>query len=120
MVRFGPKLERRQLVLFRAVDIGAELFAMTAACVRANMLRKQGAHEAEALADLFCRAAEQRVGRLFENFYGQYDAEMYRVAQQVMRGEHAWLETGIIPMTDEHAAGANLAQTSVRFVKSGV
>ena len=120
MVRFGPKLERRQLVLFRAVDIGAELFAMTAACVRANMLRKQGAHEAEALADLFCRAAEQRVGRLFENFYGQYDAEMYRVAQQVMRGEHAWLETGIIPMTGEHAAGANLAQTSVRFVKSGV
>jgi alkylation response protein AidB-like acyl-CoA dehydrogenase len=120
MVRFGPKLERRQLVLFRAVDIGAELFAMTAACVRANMLRKQGAPEAEALADLFCRAAEQRVDRLFENFYGRYDAEMYRIAQQVMRGEHAWLETGIIPMTDEHAAGANLAQTSVRFVKSGV
>jgi alkylation response protein AidB-like acyl-CoA dehydrogenase len=120
MVRFGPKLERRQLVLFRAVDIGAELFAMTAACVRANMLRQQGAHEAETLADLFCRAAKQRVDRLFENFYGRYDAEMYRIAQQVMRGEHAWLETGIIPMTDEHAAGANLAQTSVRFVKTGV
>ena len=69
-----------------------------------------------------CSAArrEQRVDQLFENFYGEYDAEMYRIAQQVMRGEHAWLETGIIPMTDEHAAGANLAQTSVRFVKSGV
>ena len=42
MVRLGPKLERRQLVLFRAVDIGAELFAMTAACVRARMLAKEG------------------------------------------------------------------------------
>ena len=28
---------------------------------------------------------------------------MYRVAQQVMRGEHAWLETGIISLLDEHA-----------------
>src|SRR6476620_12255723 len=42
MVRLGPKLERRQLVLFRAVDIGAELFAMAAACVKANALAKQG------------------------------------------------------------------------------
>jgi hypothetical protein len=120
MVRFGPKLERRQLVLFRAVDIGAELFAMTAACVRANMLRKQGGHEADALADLFCRAARQRIDRLFENFYGHYDAEMYQVAQQVLRGEHAWLETGIIPLTEDHSPGANLGQTRALFVKTGV
>ena len=40
MVRLGPKLERRQMVLFRAVDIGAELFAMSAACTRAQMLAK--------------------------------------------------------------------------------
>src|SRR5207248_109285 len=54
MVRLGPKLERRQLVLFRAVDIGAELFAMAAACVKARMLTKQGNADANALADLFC------------------------------------------------------------------
>jgi alkylation response protein AidB-like acyl-CoA dehydrogenase len=117
MVRFGPKLERRQLVLFRAVDIGAELFAMTAACVRANMLTKQGNHEAEALADLFCRAASQRIDRLFQNFYGSYDAEMYRIAQQVLRGEHAWLETGIISLIDDDLGSVTLAQTQARVVR---
>ena len=101
MVRFGPKLERRQMVLFRAVDIGAELFAMAAACVRAKMLTEQGNLQATALADLFCRAARRRVDELFENFYGSFDGEMYRVAQQVLRGEHAWLEEGIVGLLGE-------------------
>jgi len=117
MVRFGPKLERRQLVLFRAVDIGAELFAMTAACVRANMLKKRGQPEAEALADLFCRAAVQRIDRLFENFYGSYDAEMYRIAQQVLRGEHSWLETGIVSLINDDFGSVTLAQTQARVVR---
>jgi len=106
MVRLGAKLERRQLVLFRAVDIGAELFAMTAACVRAHMLMTQGNADAIALADLFCRAARVRIDRLFAGFYGHFDARMYRVAQAVMRGEHAWLETGIISPIEDHATNA--------------
>jgi len=106
MVRIGPKLERRQLVLFRAVDIGAELFAISAGCVRARKLAEEGNHHATALADLFCRAARVRVKQLFANFYGEYDAEMYRVAQQVLRGEHAWLEDGIISLLDDEVTAA--------------
>ncbi|MGH7615824.1 MAG: acyl-CoA dehydrogenase family protein, partial [Gemmatimonadaceae bacterium] len=110
-----PKLERRQLVLFRAVDIGAELFAVTAACVKARMLAKQGNDAANVLADLFCRAARVRIDRLFADFYGTYDSEMYRVAQAVMRGEHAWLESGIIDPIDDRATAA--ARTSVASEK---
>ena len=110
MVRLGPKLERRQLVLFRAVDIGAELFAMAAACVKARALTKKGVDDANALADLFCRAARVRIDHLFASFYGDYDGEMYRVAQAVMRGEHAWLETGIIDLIDDR--GTTAARTS--------
>ncbi|HEX3865514.1 MAG TPA: acyl-CoA dehydrogenase family protein [Gemmatimonadaceae bacterium] len=101
MVRIGPKLERRQLVLFRAVDIGAELYAIAAVCSRARMLQKDGNDDVVALADLFCRGARSRIEASFANFYGQYDAEMYRVAQATMRGEHAWLESGIVSMVDE-------------------
>jgi len=107
MVRFGNKLERRQMVLFRAVDIGAELFAMTAACVRAQMLAKggEGNTQAVALADLFCREARLRVKTLFARFYGKNDTALYRVAQQVLRGEHAWLEDGIVdPIPEARAA----------------
>src|SRR5262249_61890556 len=53
MVRLEPKVERRQLVLFRAVDIGAELFAIPAACVKANIFSKRGNKEGGTLADLF-------------------------------------------------------------------
>ena len=98
MVRFGPGLERRQMVLFRAVDIGADLFAMTAACVRAQMLSAQGNREATELADLFCREARQRIAVNFDRFFGRNDAAIYRVSQRVLDGSHAWLEQGIVGM----------------------
>jgi hypothetical protein len=96
MVRFGPKLERRQMVLFRAVDIGAELYAMSAACVRAQMLAKQGRKEAVTLADAFCIEARDRIRVHFEQLFGPNDPAIYKVAMEVLRGEHAWLEHGIV------------------------
>jgi alkylation response protein AidB-like acyl-CoA dehydrogenase len=96
MVRFGPKLERRQMVLFRAVDIGAELYAMSAACVRAQMLAKQGRKEAVTLADAFCIEARDRIKVHFEQLFGPNDPAIYKVAMEVLRGEHAWLEHGIV------------------------
>jgi len=96
MVRFGPKLERRQMVLFRGVDIGADLFAMTATCVRARMLAQEGNHAATELADLFCREARQRIKTNFARFYGKNDGAIYRVSQHVLAGQHAWLEDGIV------------------------
>jgi alkylation response protein AidB-like acyl-CoA dehydrogenase len=95
MVRYGPKLERKQAVLFRAVDIGSELFAMSASCSRAMMLAGRGQKEAVDLADTFCREARLRIEELFRNFYGPNDANMYKLAMSVLRGEHAWLEQGI-------------------------
>ncbi|HET8654439.1 MAG TPA: acyl-CoA dehydrogenase family protein, partial [Longimicrobiaceae bacterium] len=60
MVRYQAKLERKQSVLFRFVDIGAELFAMAASCVRAQHMAKYAGPEggkAVHMADVFCAAA---------------------------------------------------------------
>jgi alkylation response protein AidB-like acyl-CoA dehydrogenase len=98
MSRFGPKLERRQAVLFRLVDIGAELFAMAAVCARANELVQQNPGEQGPLrlADLFCRGARRRIAQSFRGVFRNHDARKYRVAMEVLEGRHAWLEERII------------------------
>jgi hypothetical protein len=95
MVRFGPKLEQRQMVLFRLVDAGSELFAMSAACSRATMLAKKGQPEAIALADLFCAESRRRVGDSFRRVFDNDDVPTYRVATDVLGGKHAWMESGV-------------------------
>ena len=98
MIRFGPKLEKRQMVLGRLVEIGAELLAISATCARAQKeLEQNPSNRGPAeLADLFCRQARRRVHDKFEDVFFNDDARTYRVAQRVLKGAHAWLERGIV------------------------
>jgi alkylation response protein AidB-like acyl-CoA dehydrogenase len=98
MVRFGPKLEKRQAVLGRLVEIGAELLAITAACSRAQALIRGKPSDRGPLeiADLFSRHARRRVEERFAAVFDNDDTATYRVAQQVLRGEHGWLEAGMV------------------------
>jgi alkylation response protein AidB-like acyl-CoA dehydrogenase len=98
MVRFGPKLEKRQAVLGRLVEIGAELLAVTAACSRAQAMVKQDPanHGPIELADLFSRQARRRVEDRFAAVFDNDDVAAYAVAQQVLRNEHTWLEQGMV------------------------
>jgi hypothetical protein len=100
MLRFGPGLEKRQAVLGRIVDVGAELLVMTAVVVRARMLVERGddASGANALADLYCRGARRRIGDRFRNLFDNDDTRTYGVARRFLEGEFKWLEQGIVPM----------------------
>ena len=103
MMRFGPKLEYRQAVLFRLVDVGAELFAMAATCARAEWLRKSdpaAGRRAVDLADLFCRQARGRVEAKFHELSHNADTRTYRLAQEVLQSEHRWLERGMVELQD--------------------
>src|SRR5437016_3160163 len=90
MIRFGPKLELRQSVLFRLVDVAAELFAMAATCSRAQRLyerdRTTGARAVK-LADLFCKQARRRVRSKFNGLRRNGDVPTYKVAQGILAGE---------------------------------
>jgi len=114
MVRFGPALEKRQAVLGRIVDIGAELMVMTAVVVRARMLLDRGdAQGATALADTYCRAARRRIHDRFRALFDNDDARTYGVARRFLSGEFEWLEQGIVPMStyrEQAARGADPAE----------
>lgn len=98
MVRFGPKLEKKQMVLFRMVDVGAELFAMSAACTRAQWMLQKNPHDESPvrMADLFCRISRRRVNGLFAEVFHNDDSHTYKVAREVLEGEYTWLESGTI------------------------
>lgn len=100
MVRFGPKLERRQAVLGRIVDVGTELFVMTAVCVRTQMLLKKDPSDTSprTLADLYCRHARRRIQQRFDSLFDNDDVATYQVARQMLDGRYEWLEKGIVSL----------------------
>ena len=94
MSRWQGKLEHKQRFLGRIVDIGAELFAMTAACVRAQRDRADGT--AVELADAFCQQARVRAEQLFDGLWRNSDDFDRTLARRVLEGRYTWLEEGII------------------------
>ena len=97
MVRYQQKLESKQGILNRIVDIGTDLFAMCAVCSYAAALEKENGKEASVeLADLFCREARSRVAETFKNIRYHHDRQNVSVSRKLMAGQLDWLETDII------------------------
>ena len=96
MSRWQGRLEKKQAFLGRLVDIGAELFAISAAVVRAQMLAADGEPTATELADLFCRQARLRVDGYFNGLWHNNDNHNYQAAQQVLDGRFTWAEAGVM------------------------
>lgn len=100
MAKFGPKLERQQVLLGRFVDIGTEVFAITATCARAQSLLEKGDNrELIELVDYFCRDAKLRIEQHFHGLHDNVDKEGYKLAQKVVEKKFAWLEEGIVSQT---------------------
>jgi alkylation response protein AidB-like acyl-CoA dehydrogenase len=103
MSRWQAKLEKRQCFLGRLVDIGAELFAMSASVSRAQALvddRSPDATAAVELAALFCAGARRRVDRLFHELWANDDTDNYAAAQRVLDGKYLFAERDVVDLAD--------------------
>ncbi len=98
MIRFGPRLEKRQAVLGRLVEIGAELFAISATVSRAQALVKKNPADRSPieLADAFARNARRTIDQRFASVFDNEDVVNYAVAQNAMAGKYAWVESGMV------------------------
>ncbi|MFJ2651608.1 acyl-CoA dehydrogenase family protein [Streptomyces sp. NPDC087420] len=95
-----PAALERQRYLGRIVDIGSELYAMSASCVYAAALDGVG-DTTTALADAFCHQARLRIAELLERLDDNGDERDREVAGRVMAGHFTWLEERVIdPSTD--------------------
>jgi hypothetical protein len=98
MARFGPKLDREQLLLSRFVGIATELFAISATCSFAEHLLGQGKPSDEILsvANYFCRSARLRIGNHFAGTRRNADKRGYQLTQDLLADKHAMLRDGIV------------------------
>ena len=102
--RHQTRLAARQQLLGRLVDIGAELFAMSAACAKAQAMsdgvRPQRGQtptpSSVELADLFCRLATRRIHQTLAVLHHNDDRRCSRAAADVLSGRYTWLEAGIL------------------------
>jgi len=103
MGRWQAKLERKQAFLGRVVDIGAELFAMTACCSRAEMLLKTAPEKAASayeLADAYCEQAKVRVDEYFDQLWRNTDDADRQLTRKVLAGDYTWLEAGVLDQSE--------------------
>jgi len=111
MARWQGRLERRQGFLGRLVDIGAELFAMSAVCVRAQLDAAEGGergHTGFELAGAFCAQSRLRCDELFSQLWKNTDSADGALAREVLAGRYTWLEQGVL---DPSIPGPWVAET---------
>jgi alkylation response protein AidB-like acyl-CoA dehydrogenase len=98
MARYREKLEPRQHILSRLMEIGTDLFVMSATCSYALHLQKErnGDSSPIDLANYFCAMARRRIDRHFKALKDNDDRQGNALAKDVIQGDMKWLEEGIM------------------------
>ena len=96
MAKYQQKLESKQSILNRVVDVGTDLFAISCVCTYAAMLSKNGQANAVELADNFCLSARQRIEALLAEGSFNHDAQYLKTAKKILANEFEWMENEII------------------------
>lgn len=97
MAKFGPKLEYEQIILGNFVDIGVDLFVMSACLAHAEALLAANPADKtpDGLADLFCQGARERIARNFAAIGKNHNKLFNKTAGKLMKGELDWMVTDV-------------------------
>ena len=97
MAMYQKKMAEKQLLINRFVDIGTELFIMSAACSYAGSLQasEPNAVNAVELADYYCKESTIRVEKLFSDIRRNNDSATLKLNARFMHGAFEWLEDEI-------------------------
>lgn len=95
---YQEKLESKQMILERLMDIGTELFAIATTCSYAYTLFEKGKIDKTPLylADVFSLDSESRIARLFEELSDNSDHKKVKLSNSILDHDIGWLEEGII------------------------
>jgi len=98
MARYQKGLEKKQLILFKLMEIGTDLFNISTTCAYARSLNTENAEE---LADYFCRLARRRINERFKALKDNDDKMTNLVGKRVIDRDYLWMEEGVIPMVKD-------------------
>jgi hypothetical protein len=110
MLLFREGMERKQLFLFRLVDVVNELFAMTASIARAIAMEKRNAPEAAMAADaadMFCKGSRRVVQDRFNALWSNDDDAKVAFSRTVLKGDHVWMEKMVTDLIDAQDKNEN-------------
>jgi len=96
MAKYGPKLEKEQIILGNFVDIGVDLFVMGSVLSYADHLVAQNPADQtpQELADLYCCEARRRIEANFRAAKSNFNRSYNKVAGLLMDGKLDWLAEG--------------------------
>lgn len=93
MAKHHKKLEAKQLLLGRLIEIGTDLFAILTTCSYAISLNKEPS--AIEVANYFSLMARRRIKDRFQSLSDHDDAITNHLAKRILDREMTWLEEGI-------------------------
>jgi alkylation response protein AidB-like acyl-CoA dehydrogenase len=121
MATKGPKLEMRQLILARIVDLGAELMVMTLVASRVQTEMNRGDTSNVARALYWLDEARLRVARLFDDLRHNQDLASTALANGLI--ENATLleapEVELKPLPREYGKDLTSGRQALRLSKGG-
>ena len=94
MLRYGPKLDKQQLLLGRLAEIGTELFIITSTAMRTDMLHKRDVREdLFPLSDCIFERSKNKISTLFADIKNNNDKNNYKLSKKILDEQYNYLES---------------------------